>query len=93
MNLNQPSLMTTLKKLYVRPIDFNRGCVDLTHGGDGRAVDELFISVLDNRWLRQMNDCAAFQVTSGRLVVATDTHVVSPLIFGTKLSKRSFAYP
>jgi hydrogenase expression/formation protein HypE len=70
---------------YVRPVDFKRGRVDMTHGGGGRAmaqlIDELFVRAFDNEWLRQANDQAAFAVTAGRMVMATDSHVVSPLFF------------
>ncbi|MFZ5613980.1 MAG: hydrogenase expression/formation protein HypE [Pseudomonadota bacterium] len=72
-------------KDYIRPIDFKRGRVDLTHGSGGRAmaqlIDELFLVAFDNEWLRQLNDQACFAVPAGRLVMATDSHVVSPLFF------------
>ena len=77
--------MSVERKNYIRPVDFKRGCVDLTHGGGGRAmaqlIDELFLRAFDNEWLRQGNDQAAFTVPPGRLVMATDSHVVSPLFF------------
>ncbi len=77
--------MSTAKKHYIRPIDFKRGRVDLTHGSGGRSmaqlIDELFLQAFDNDWLRQMNDQAAFASVSGRMVVTTDGHVVSPLFF------------
>jgi hydrogenase expression/formation protein HypE len=70
---------------YIRPVDFRNGRVDLTHGGGGRAmaqlIDELFVRAFDNEWLRQGNDQAAFRVGAGRMVMATDSHVVSPLFF------------
>jgi hydrogenase expression/formation protein HypE len=70
---------------YVRPIDFKHGRVDMTHGSGGRAmaqlIDELFLAAFDNEWLRQQNDQARFAVPAGRLVMATDSHVVSPLFF------------
>jgi len=70
---------------YVRPIDFKRGLVDMTHGSGGRAmaqlIDELFVAAFDNAWLREMNDQARLPMPTGRLVVATDSHVVSPLFF------------
>ena len=57
----------------------------MSHGGGGRAmaqlIDELFQRAFDNEWLRQANDQAAFTVPPGRLVMATDSHVVSPLFF------------
>jgi len=70
---------------YVRPVDFKRGRVDMTHGSGGRAmaqlIDELFVRALDNEWLRQGNDGALLPSPCGRLVMATDSHVVSPLFF------------
>ncbi len=70
---------------YVRPVDFRRGRVDMTHGSGGRAmaqlVDELFLRAFDNEWLRERNDQARFAVSAGRMVVSTDSHVVSPLFF------------
>jgi hydrogenase expression/formation protein HypE len=77
--------MNSARKDYIRPVDFKHGCVDLSHGGGGRAmaqlIDELFQRAFDNEWLRQRNDQAAFTVPPGRLVMATDCHVVSPLFF------------
>ena len=70
---------------YVRPVDFRHGRVDMTHGSGGRAmaqlVDELFLRAFDNEWLAQRNDQARFAVSAGRMVVSTDSHVVSPLFF------------
>ena len=74
-----------VRKAYVRPIDFKRGRVDMTHGSGGRAmaqlIDELFARAFDNDYLRQGNDGALLAVPPGRLVMATDSHVVSPLFF------------
>ncbi|HSD60795.1 MAG TPA: hydrogenase expression/formation protein HypE [Burkholderiales bacterium] len=85
--------MSTVKRGYVRPVDFKHGRVDMTHGSGGRAmaqlIEELFLRAFDNEWLRQMNDQASFAVPglngsgapAGRMVMATDSHVVSPLFF------------
>lgn len=77
--------MSTVRKDYMRPVDFKHGCVDMTHGSGGRAmaqlIEELFVNAFDNDWLRRMNDQACFTVPAGRLVMATDSHVVSPLFF------------
>jgi hydrogenase expression/formation protein HypE len=66
-------------------LDCKGGTVDMSHGSGGRAmaqlVEELFIRHLDNAWLRQGNDAAAFSVAAGRMVVSTDAHVISPLFF------------
>ncbi|WP_439673026.1 hydrogenase expression/formation protein HypE (plasmid) [Cupriavidus necator] len=77
--------MSEVKKGYIRPLDFKHGHIDMSHGSGGRAmaqlIDELFLRAFDNEWLRQLNDQACFAVTTGRMVMATDAHVVSPLFF------------
>ena len=77
--------MNAVRTGYVRPVDFRQGRVDMTHGGGGRAmaqlIDELFLRAFDNEFLRQANDQAAFAIPGGRMVMATDSHVVSPLFF------------
>jgi hydrogenase expression/formation protein HypE len=77
--------VSTVKRGYVRPVDFRNGRVEMTHGGGGRAmaqlIEELFLEAFDNEWLRPMNDQACFAPPAGRLVMATDSHVVSPLFF------------
>jgi hydrogenase expression/formation protein HypE len=75
----------SVKPGYVRPLDLKRGRVDMSHGGGGRAmaqlIEEMFLRAFDNEWLRQHNDNACFTVPAGRMVMATDSHVVSPLFF------------
>ncbi len=70
---------------FALKLDTRRGAVDMSHGSGGRAtaqlVAELFRRHLDNALLAQGNDQAAFQVPAGRMVMATDGHVVSPLFF------------
>jgi hydrogenase expression/formation protein HypE len=77
--------MNTVRKGYIRPVDFKHGRVDMTHGSGGRAmaqlIEELFLAAFDNDWLRAANDQACFAVQGGRMVMATDSHVVSPLFF------------
>jgi hydrogenase expression/formation protein HypE len=59
--------------------------VDLTHGSGGRAmaqlIEQLFAAAFDNPVLAQKNDMAIFTLPPGRVVMATDSHVVSPLFF------------
>jgi hydrogenase expression/formation protein HypE len=73
------------KKNYLRPLDFKRGHIDMTHGAGGRAaaqlIDELFSEAFDNEYLRQGHDGALMPFPPGRLVMATDGHVISPLFF------------
>ncbi len=71
---------------YVRPLDLKHGCVDMAHGAGGRAmaqlISELFARHLGNDYLAQGDDGALLPaVGAGRLVMATDAHVVSPLFF------------
>jgi hydrogenase expression/formation protein HypE len=72
-------------KPHRRRLDIAHGRVDLSHGAGGRAmaqlIAEIFHDALDNDWLRQGNDQAAFDAPPGRLVMSTDGYVVSPLFF------------
>ena len=62
-----------------------KGRVDMSHGSGGRAmaqlVEALFLHHFDNELLRQGNDQACFTVTDGRMVVSTDSYIISPLFF------------
>nr|WP_211354810.1 hydrogenase expression/formation protein HypE [Azomonas agilis] len=61
------------------------GCVEMIHGGGGRAsaelIRELFAQAFDNEWLNQGNDQAQFTLPAGQVVMATDSHVIAPLFF------------
>jgi hydrogenase expression/formation protein HypE len=74
-----------VKPGYARALDIRRGRVDLSHGGGGRAmmqlIRELFARHLGNAYLDQGNDSTVLPPLPGRLVVTTDSHVVSPLFF------------
>jgi hydrogenase expression/formation protein HypE len=84
-NDGAPAKPAKRDRLQSRPLDLKRGRVDLAHGAGGRAtaqlVEELFLAAFDNEWLRTMNDSATLALPPGRLVMATDCHVVSPLFF------------
>ena len=82
--------MGEVKRGYVRPLDLKQGRVDMSHGSGGRAmvqlISELFAKHLGNEYLGQGNDGAVLPAPTingkpGRLVMATDSHVVSPLFF------------
>lgn len=74
-----------VKKGYARPLDIRHGRVDMSHGGGGRAmvqlITDLFAKHLANEYLAQGNDGTCLPQGEGRLVVSTDSHVVSPLFF------------
>ena len=44
--------MNTVRKGYIRPVDFRNGHVDMSHGSGGRAmaqlIEELFQRAFDN---------------------------------------------
>jgi hydrogenase expression/formation protein HypE len=75
-----------MKKDYIRPLDIKHGRIDMNHGAGGRAsaqlIDELFKPAFANEWLAQGNDGSALPIPQGgKLVMATDAHVISPLFF------------
>ena len=78
--------MSAHRSNYVRPLDLKHGQVDLAHGAGGRAmaqlIEDLFARYLGNEYLAQGDDGALLPPPgAGRLVLATDAHVVSPLFF------------
>ena len=78
--------MTQTRKNYIRPLDLKTGQIDMAHGSGGRAmaqlIEELFAKHLGNEYLAQGDDGALLpHPGEGRLVMATDSHVVSPLFF------------
>lgn len=66
-------------------LDLRNGVINMGHGSGGRATSELietlFLKHFDNELLRQGNDQACFNVAAGRMVMSTDSHVISPLFF------------
>lgn len=46
-----------------------------------RLIEEVFLPAFDNPWLNPLNDQASVDFPGGRLVMATDSHVVRPLFF------------
>ncbi|MBS0298674.1 MAG: hydrogenase expression/formation protein HypE [Proteobacteria bacterium] len=74
-----------VKPGYTRALDLKNGCVEMAHGSGGRAmaqlIQQLFVTAFDNEFLRQMNDQACFPSFNGRMVMSTDSHVVTPLFF------------
>lgn len=66
-------------------LDYLNGSVEMAHGSGGRAsselVNELFLPAFDNPILQELNDQATLTLLSKRIVMATDSHVISPLFF------------
>lgn len=83
--------MTQTRKPYIRPLDIKTGQIDMAHGSGGRAmaqlIEELFAKHLGNEYLAQGDDGALLpHPGEGRLVMATDSHVVSPLFSRAAIS-------
>lgn len=74
-----------VKSGYVRALDIKHGHVELAHGAGGRAmaqlIQQLFLPAFDNEFLRPMNDQACLPGMHGRIVMSTDSHVITPLFF------------
>ncbi len=78
--------MSDRKPLHgARPLDLINGQVDLSHGAGGRAmtqlIEELFFESLGNEVLNREHDAALVELPPGRVVMSTDTFVVTPLFF------------
>ena len=75
----------TQRQPHTRKLDLKNGRIDMSHGSGGKAmaqlVDELFFTAFANPLLEQRNDQAMFEVSAGRMVMTTDSYVVSPLFF------------
>ncbi|KTD35047.1 hydrogenase expression/formation protein HypE [Legionella nautarum] len=76
---------TSIKRAPGPKLNLKTGVIELSHGSGGRAmmqlINELFLPAFNNSWLDQKNDQACFTVDSGRMVMTTDAHVISPLFF------------
>ncbi len=72
-------------RMFTRKLDVEHGHVEMTHGGGGRAmaqlIEEIFAVALDNPYLAKRNDQALLDPPAGRLVMTTDSYVVSPRFF------------
>jgi len=69
----------------MKTLNISHGVIEMSHGSGGKAsaqlIHELFIPHFNNDFLNQGNDQAAFEVHKGRMVVSTDSFVISPLFF------------
>jgi hydrogenase expression/formation protein HypE len=85
MNMKEADKSFRAGRRQARKLDLNHGRVELSHGAGGRAmadlIDLMFRRAFDNPLLDQANDQACFEVASGRMVMTTDSFVISPLFF------------
>ncbi len=80
--------MTSIKhphKRFDKRMKLLEGHVNMSHGSGGRSmaqlIEGLFVKHFENDLLCQGNDQAMFNVSTGRMVISTDGHVISPLFF------------
>jgi hydrogenase expression/formation protein HypE len=70
---------------FAAPLNRRKGTIEMNHGAGGRAmvqlIQELFQAHLSSPELLAGNDGALLAMPAGRMVMACDAHVVSPLIF------------
>lgn len=82
--MNAP-IKPVVKKTGTRPLDLKNGRVDMSHGAGGRAmaqlISDLFFEQFDNDLLNREHDAAMFTLPPGRVVMSTDSFVISPLFF------------
>lgn len=73
------------KTPYTQALDLKNGRVEMIHGSGGKAmsqlIEQLFVSRFDNPELDEQNDQATLSLSSQKIVMATDSHVISPLFF------------
>ena len=73
------------QRQFSKPLNTRSGTIEMTHGAGGRAmvqlINELFHVHLHAPGLQSGNDGALLPPAKGRLVMATDAHVISPVIF------------
>lgn len=85
MNSHQGNTSFQAGRRQARKLDLLHGRVELSHGAGGRAmadlIDLMFRRAFDNALLDQANDQASFDVEAGRMVMSTDSFVISPLFF------------
>lgn len=66
-------------------LNLKSGVVELSHGSGGRnmadLIEALFVRAFDNPMLTGEEDQAQFAAPAGRMVMSTDSYVVSPLEF------------
>ncbi len=83
--MNQVDKSFQAGRRQTRKLDLEHGRVEMNHGAGGRAmadlIDLLFRQAFDNPLLNQANDQACFEVAAGRMVLTTDSFVISPLFF------------
>ena len=81
----EEEVLARIERARLRKARVREERVTLAHGAGGRAthalVDAVFLDALRNPLLEQLDDGATFDVGEQRLVMTTDSFVVSPLFF------------
>lgn len=77
--------MTAYDARFGASLSLEGRAVEMSHGAGGRAMADLIAQIFHRHFanpiLAQANDQAAFAAPTGRMVMSTDGHVISPLFF------------
>jgi hydrogenase expression/formation protein HypE len=85
--MNRPFMppVSPVRRAHPRKLDIRNGTVTLAHGAGGRAtaqlVEEIMLAAFSNPALDAADDNAKLAPPPGKLVMSTDSFVVSPLEF------------
>jgi hydrogenase expression/formation protein HypE len=92
--LNQPEVFTLVVSCAIlrpprhecqRSARMNSERIALDHGSGGEAsaelVEKVFLPLLDNPYLRELDDSAVVSLNGGRVAITTDSYVVDPIFF------------
>lgn len=78
-------MLISAKEKISQKLNIKNGTITMSHGAGGRTmtqlIDQLFLKYFNNEYLAQKNDQACFPVNTGRMVMTTDSYVISPLFF------------
>jgi hydrogenase expression/formation protein HypE len=79
----KPNLAAIRRKSRGQP--FNDPLITLSHGGGGKAsqnlIENVFVNALSNPWLDLLEDQAVFTFDGTRVAFTTDSYVVDPIFF------------
>jgi hydrogenase expression/formation protein HypE len=76
---------TTASSRFNHKLDIKNGKVEMAHGAGGKAmaqlIDDIFLRAFSNPALDAQADQAMLGHINGKIVMATDSHVIKPLFF------------
>src|SRR5262245_36834181 len=81
----EQEVLARIERARGRPARVKEERLTLAHGAGGKAtqtlIDAVFVNAFRNPHLEALEDGATLRVDGGRIVLTTDSFVVSPLFF------------